>query len=111
MAATILGLQTLTFGAPALTGLIVNSASFSESVNIAEVIDEDGDYVAAALHGRKISASVSGTANGGTFTIGATLTLTGAPSGTYTITEKTINRTADGFETFDLTATAWGGIS
>lgn len=108
MAASILGITTLTFGVPTVTGLIVNSVSFAETVNIAEVIDEDGDYVAAALHGKRVNATVSGTANGGTFTIGATLSLTGAPAGTYYITERTIDRTADGFQQFNITAQNWG---
>lgn len=109
MAATILGITTLTFGVPTLSGLIVNSASFAESVNIAEVIDEDGDYVAAALHGKRITATVSGTANGSSLAIGGTLSLSGAPSnGTYYVTEKTTDRTADGFQQFSFTAQAWG---
>jgi hypothetical protein len=108
MAATILGLTTLTFGAPTVSGLVVNSASFTQSVNIAEVIDEDGDYVAASLHGRKVNGSISGTNAGGTFTIGATLSVVGAPAGTYYITEVAASRTADGFETVDITAQSWG---
>jgi hypothetical protein len=111
MAASILGITTLTFGVPTITGLIVNSSSFSETVNVAEVIGEDGDYLAAALHGRRTSASVSGTANGGTFSTGATLTLAGAPSGTYYITEITQDRTADGFQQFSISAQAWAGMA
>jgi hypothetical protein len=111
MAASILGITTLTFGVPTLSGLIVNSVSFSQSVNVAEVIDEDGDFVAAALHGRRTTATVSGTANGGSFSTGATLALAGAPSGTYYITEVTQDRTADGFQQFSLTAQSWGGMA
>jgi hypothetical protein len=107
MSASILGITTLTFGVPTLTGLIVNSVSFSETVNVAEVIDEDGDYVAAALHGKRANATVSGTANGGTFSMGATLSVAGAPSGTFYITEKTEDLTADGFKQFSLTAQSW----
>jgi len=111
MAATILGITTLNFGVPTLTGLIVNSVSFAQSVNIAEVIDEDGDYVAAALHGLRTTATVSGTANGGSFPLGTALTLSGAPAGTYRVTENTSSRTADGFQQFSITAQNWGGIS
>jgi hypothetical protein len=110
MAATILGITTLTFGVPSIAGLIVNSANFTESVNIAEVIDEDGDYVAAALHGRKITGTVSGVTNGTPAALGATLAVSGAPSGTYYITERSQSRTADGFSTFDLGLSSWGGI-
>jgi hypothetical protein len=110
MAASILGLTTLTFGVPTVSGLIVNSTDFTESVNIAEVTDEDGDFVAAALHGKKITGSVSGTSNGPSFSLGATLAVTGAPSGTYYITEKSVSRSADGFEQFTVGLTSWGGI-
>jgi hypothetical protein len=110
MAATILGLTSLTFGAPTVSGLVVNSSSFTESVNIAEVIDEDGDYVAASLHGRRVNGSISGTDAGGSFATGSTLAVTGAPSGTYYITEVSGSRNADGFATKDLTVQAWGGI-
>jgi hypothetical protein len=111
MAATILGLTSLTFGAPTVSGLVVNSASFTESVNIAEVIDEDGDYVAAALSGRRVNGSISATDAGGTFATGATLAVTGAPTGTYYITEVATSRSADGFRTKDITVQSWGGIS
>lgn len=111
MAATILGITTLTFGVPTVSGLIVNSVSFSQTVNIAEVIDEDGDFVAAALHGLRTTATVAGTSNGGSFPIGTTLTLAGAPAGTYRVTENTLSRTADGFSQFSITAQNWGGIS
>ena len=110
MAATILGLTTLTFGAPTVSGLVVNSSSFTESVNIAEVIDEDGDYVAASLHGARVNGSISGTDAGGSFATGATLAVTGAPTGTYYITEVSSARNADGFATKDLTLQSWGGI-
>lgn len=110
MAATILGLSSLTFGVPSISGLVVNSVSFSQSVNISEVIDEDGDYVAAALHGRKNTGSISGTNKGATLTVGSTLAVTGAPTGTYYITELSQSSSADGFQTFDVSLTSWGGI-
>jgi hypothetical protein len=110
MAATILGLTTLSFGTPTISGLVVQSASFTESVNIAEVMDEDGDYIAAALSGKRVNGSISATDAGGTFTTGATLAITGAPSGTYYITEVATSRSADGFRTKDITVQSWAGI-
>lgn len=109
MAASIYGLAGTTFGTPTNADMVVQSASFSESINIAEVIDEDGDYAAAALHGKKVTASISGVAKGDTLAIGATLTIAGAPThGTYIITERSMERSADGFMTMSISATAWG---
>jgi len=108
MAATLLGITTLTFGVPTVSGLIVNNVSFSESSNQSTLIDEDGDYVAAAIHGRKVTGKVSGTLNGGTFTIGSTLAVTGAPTGTYYVTEISRTRTADGFQQIDMSLDSFG---
>jgi hypothetical protein len=111
MAATILGLTTLSFGVSTVAGLVVQSSSFTESVNIAEVMDEDGDYVGAALSGKRINGTISATDAGGSFATGATLAISGAPAGTYYITEVSTSRSADGFRTRDITVQSWGGIS
>jgi hypothetical protein len=103
MAATILGITTLTFGAPTVTGISVNSSSFTESVNETNVIDEDGDYVGGALHGHRVTGKISGTTNGETLATAATLAVTGAPTGTYYITEVTRSRSADGFSQTEAT--------
>lgn len=109
MAATILG-TSLTFGTPTISGLVVQSASFTESVNITEVVDEDGDYVSAALHGKKITGEITGTDSNYSGNIGATLAVTGAPSGTYYITQKAQSRSATGFMERTISLTSWGGI-
>ena len=109
MAAQTYGLAGTTFGTPTNTDMVVQSVSFTQSINIAEVIDEDGDYVAAALSGKKIVMSMSGVSKAATQVLGGIITVTGAPSnGTYIITELGTERTADGFETMSLSATAWG---
>ena len=109
MAATLLG-TGLTFGTPSVSGLIVQSASFTESVNITEVVDEDGDFVAAALHGKKIAGEITGTLSGTIGNIGATLAVAGAPSGTYYITQKAQSRSATGFIEQTISLSSWGGI-
>jgi hypothetical protein len=111
MAATILGLSTLSFGTPTISGLVVNSASFAESVNIAEVMDEDGDYVAASISGKRITGNISAIDAGGTFSTGFSLVVAGAPTGVYCITEITTTRTADGFRAKDITLQSWAGIT
>lgn len=110
MPATIVGLS-LTFGAPNLASLVVQSTSFSQTSEIAEVQDEGGDFVAASIGGIRTSGTVEAVNNGFTTAIGATLAVTGFPSGTYHITEKSGGRTNDGFETLSLTVRSWGGIA
>lgn len=111
MAATVLGL-TLTFGVPTLASLVVQSNNFREAVSIAEVQDEDGDFVSAALNGRKTTGTVEAVDNGFTTAIGTALTITGAPSGagTYYITGKSSVRPNTGFLRRTIEVTAWGGI-
>ena len=72
MAATVLGL-TLTFGVPTLASLVVQSNNFREAVSIAEVQDEDGDFVSAALYGRKVTGTVEAVDNGFTTALGTVL--------------------------------------
>lgn len=109
MAATVLGV-TLTFGVPTLTGLVVQSNSFREAVNIAEVADEDGDFVSAALHGRKVTGTIEAVDNGYTTAIGTAITITGAPTGNFFVTEKSSNRPNTNFLRRTIGVTAWGGI-
>ena len=109
MAATVLGL-TLTFGVPTLSGLVVQSNSFREAVNIAEVADEDGDFVSAALYGRKVTGTAEAVDNGFTTAIGTALAITGAPTGTFYITEKSQSRSNTGYLRRSISITAWGGI-
>lgn len=110
MSASILG-DSLTFGAPTVSGLVVQSANFDEAVNIAEVADEDGDFVSAALHGKKITGTIEGVDDSEASTIGSTLAVTGAPSGTYYITSKSVAMANTDFKRRTIGLTAWGGIS
>jgi hypothetical protein len=109
MAATVLGL-TLTFGVPTLASLVVQVNNFREAVSIAEVQDEDGDFVSAALYGRKTTGTVEAIDNGFTTAIGTILVITGSPTGNFYITEKSQTRTNTGFLRRSLGVTSWGGI-
>jgi hypothetical protein len=109
MAATVLGL-TLTFGVPTLANLVVQSNNFREAVSIAEAQDEDGDFISAALYGRKVTGTVEAFDNTFTTVIGTALTITGSPTGTFYITEKSQTRTNTGFLRRTIGVTSWGGI-
>lgn len=109
MAATVLGLS-LTFGVPTIASLVVQSNNFREAVSIAEVADEDGDFVSAALYGRKTTGTVEAVDNGFATSIGTALTITGAPTGTFYITEKSQTRTNTGFMRRSIGVTSWPAI-
>ncbi len=109
MAATVLGL-TVTFGVPTLASLVVQSNNFREAVSIAEIADEDGDFISAALYGRKITGTVEAFDNGFSALIGSSLVITGSPTGTFYITEKSQVRTNTGFMRRTIGVTSWGGI-
>ena len=111
MAATLIGLTLLNFGTGLTLGnSIVQNASFREAVNIAEVADEDGDFVASALHGRKVTGTLEIIDNGFTTTIGTLTVLSGAPTGNFYLTEKSQSRPNTNFMRRTLGYTAWGGI-
>lgn len=109
MAATVLGL-TLTFGATTVANLVVQSQSATETVNIAEAADEDGDFVSAALYGAKRTGQIEAIDNGFTTVIGTALTVSGFPTGNYYITQKAQTRPNTGFLRRTISVTSWGGI-
>jgi len=110
MASTVLG-TALPFGAPTVTGLVVQSASFDEIRSIAEVADEDGDFVSAAIYAPKITGTIEGVNNSEALAINDALSVTGAPAGTYYITAKGLRLGNTDFQRVTISLTSWGGIS
>jgi hypothetical protein len=60
MAATIVGLTSITFGGSAETVAVFTSFSQTSDSDKTIVVDEDGDHVAVAYHGKKSVANMSG---------------------------------------------------
>jgi hypothetical protein len=82
MAATVIGLTSITFGGSAETLAVFTSFSQTSDSDATIVVDEDGDHVAKAYHGKKSVASMSGYLKTGTIpAIGATITLANATAG------------------------------
>lgn len=81
MAATVIGLSTLTFGGSAETVAVFTSFSQSADSSKSTVVDEDGDIVAVAYHGKKSVATMSGYLKSTTPTVGASVTLANATAG------------------------------
>ena len=81
MAASIVGLSSITFGGSAETVAVFTSFSQTSDSDKAVVVDEDGDHIAVAYHGKKSVASMSGYIKAALPTIGATISLANATAG------------------------------
>ena len=81
MAATIVGLTSITFGGSAETVAVFTSFSQTSDSDKTIVVDEDGDHVAVAYHGKKSVANMSGYLKSTTPLIGASITLANATAG------------------------------
>ena len=81
MAATIVGLTSITFGGSAETVAVFTSFSQTSDSDKTVVVDEDGDHVAVAFHGKKSVASMSGYLKAATPSIGASITLANSTAG------------------------------
>lgn len=81
MAATIVGITGITFGGSAETVAVFTSFSQTSDSDKTIVVDEDGDHVAVAYHGKKSVASLSGYLKGTLPVIGATISLANATAG------------------------------
>lgn len=81
MAATIVGLSSITFGGTAETVAVFTSFSQTSDSDKTIVVDEDGDHVAVAYHGKKSVATMTGFLKSSTPTIGSTVTLANATAG------------------------------
>jgi hypothetical protein len=117
MAATSIGLTGIAFGLAAETGVVIQSFSLTSTAETTEVSKHDGTHSAVAFSAFKRNASLSGNCSGSVASsgIGGTLALTGnttaVSSGTYFVTDVSFTEASDGFKSFDLSATAYTGLS
>ena len=117
MAATSIGLSSVAFGLAAETGVVIQSFSLTQTAETTEVSKHNGEHSAVAFSAFKRNVSLSGNCNGAVASsgIGQTLALTGnttaVSSGTYYVTDVSFTQAADGFNSFDLSATAYTGLN
>jgi len=103
MAATIVGLTSITFGGSAETVAVFTSFSQTSDSDKTVVVDEDGDHVAVAYHGKKSVASMSGYLKAATPSIGASITLAnstaglGGVTGTFFVDSVSVSRAPNDF--------------
>jgi len=111
MAATIVGLTSITFGGSSETTCVFTSFSQTSDSDKTIVVDEDGDMVAAAYHGKKSVASLSGYIKASLPTIGASITLANATAslagvtGTFFVDSVAVSRAPNDFQQVTIGAT------
>jgi uncharacterized protein (DUF697 family) len=104
MAATIVGLTSITFGGSAETVAVFTSFSQTSDSDKTVVVDEDGDHVAVAYHGKKSVASMAGFLKSTTPLIGASISLAnataglGGVTGTFFVDSVAISRAPNDFQ-------------
>jgi hypothetical protein len=114
MAATIVGLTNITFGGSAETVAVFTSFSQVSDSDKTIVVDEDGDHVAVAFHGKKSVASMSGFLKAATPTIGASITLAnataglGGVTGTFFVDSVAVSRAPNDFQQVTIGASNHG---
>ena len=114
MAATIVGLTSITFGGSAETVAVFTSFSQTSDSDKTVVVDEDGDHVAVAYHGKKSVASMSGYLKAATPSIGASITLAnstaglGGVTGTFFVDSVSVSRAPNDFQQVTIGASNHG---
>ena len=114
MAATIVGLTSITFGGSAETVAVFTSFSQTSDSDKTVVVDEDGDHVAVAYHGKKSVASMSGYLKAATPSIGASISLAngistlGGVSGTFYVDSVAVSKAPNDFQQVTIGASCHG---
>jgi len=114
MAASIVGLSSLSFGGSSETVAVFTSFSQTSDSDKTVVVDEDGDHVAVAYHGKKSVASMSGYIKAALPTIGASITLAnataslGGVTGTFYVDSVAVNRAPNDFQSVTIGASNHG---
>jgi uncharacterized protein (DUF697 family) len=114
MAATIVGISGLSFGGSAETVAVFTSFSQTSDSDKTIVVDEDGDHVAVAFHGKKSVASMSGFIKAALPTIGASISLAnataglGGVTGTFFVDSVAVSRAPNDFQQVTIGASNHG---
>jgi hypothetical protein len=114
MSATIVGLSSLTFGGSAETVAVFTSFSQTSDSDKTIVVDEDGDHVAVAYHGKKSVASMTGFMKASAPSIGASVALAnaisslGGVSGAFYVDSVAVSRAPNDFQQVTIGASCHG---
>jgi hypothetical protein len=111
MAATIVGITSMTFGGSAETVAVFTTFSQTSDSQKQQVVDEDGDIVAVAYHGKKSAATMTGFLKGTIPTIGASITLANSitgmsgVTGTFYVDSVSVSKAPNNFNEVTINAT------
>jgi hypothetical protein len=114
MSATVIGLTSITFGGSAETVAVFTSFSQTSDSDKTVVVDEEGDHVAVAFHGKKSVANMTGYLKAATPAIGASVTLAnataglGGVTGTFYVDSVAISRAPNDFQQVTIGASNHG---
>jgi hypothetical protein len=114
MAATIVGTSGITFGGSAETVAVFTSFSQTSDSDKTIVVDEDGDHIAVAFHGKKSVASMSGFIKAAAPNVGATVTLAnavvdlGGVSGAFYVDSVAVSKAPNDFQQVTIGASCHG---
>lgn len=115
MAATSIGLSSVFFGLASETGVVVQNFTATETAETTELSKHNGTFSAVAFSNKKENVSISGNCNDSVDSVGASLSLTqnttAVCSGTYYVTDTSYTETADGFNSFDISATKFPALN
>ena len=118
MPANYIGLSTVTFGIAAETGVVIQNFTSTETAETTELSAHNGQFSAVAYSNRKVNVSLSGNCNSAEGSIGVTLAsislntnAAAVSSGDYYITDSSYTETADGFNSFDISATKFPALT
>ena len=118
MAATCIGLPSVAFGLASESGVVVQNFTSTETAETTELSKHDGTFSAVAFSNRKQNISISGNCNDSKGVVGDTLAnaslnanATAVCNGAYYITDTSYTETADGFNSFDISATLFPALN
>jgi hypothetical protein len=117
MAATIVGITSLTFGGSAETVAVFTSFSQVADSDTIPVLAHDGSMAAKVWWNKKNTANMTGFIKGATPTIGASVTLANAISslggitGTFYCDSVTISKAPSNFQEVTIVATAHDSLT
>jgi uncharacterized protein (DUF697 family) len=114
MAATIVGVTGLIFGGSQETVSVFTSFSQTSDSDKSIVVDEDGDHIAIAFHGKKSVASLSGFTKAALPNIGASIALAnaitslGGVTGTFFVDSVAVSKAPNDFQQVTIGASNHG---
>ena len=118
MAATCIGLPGVFFGLASETGVVVQNFTSTETSETTELSAHNGTFAAVAFSNRKVNVSLSGNCSDSKGAVGDSLSgaslaanATAVCNGAYYITDTSYTETADGFNSFDISATLFPALT